>query len=137
MNVNLNKSRDNCDGTVYKCLQNIYRIIKFYVWGFKGKQSQNSLTKLVLRCIPKNFIVCEKTLKGKARYVGLHLAPAEGFVQGRFLCSREEHLYAFVGSFWQFFMFSNNLGNFEKNHYPQICLIRNPTPIKKKYLKSS
>ena len=48
-----------------------------------------------------------------------------------FLCSTAEYLYAFVGSFWQFFMLSNNLGNFEKNHSPQICLIRNPNPIKK------
>ena len=103
MNVNFNKSRYNYDGTVYKCLQNIYRIIKFYVWGFKGKQSQNSLTKLVLRCIPKNFIVCEKTLKGIAHYVGLHLASAEGFVQGRFLWVQEQsicmHLLVVFGNF--------------------------------------
>ena len=81
--------------TVYKCLKQKYRVIKFDVWGLQVIKGKIHLQNLVLRCIHKQFIVWEKTLEGTARYAGLNLASAEGFGQGHFLCV-QKYLFNWV-----------------------------------------
>ena len=89
--------------TVYKCLKQKYRVIKFDVWGLQVIKGKIHLQNLVLRCIHKQFIVWEKTLEGTARYAGLNLASAEGFGQGHFLCVQKKsicmHLLDLFGIF--------------------------------------
>ena len=47
-----------------------------------------------------------------ARYAGLLLAPAEGFVWGFFCPSgKKRACYAVMAQFWRFFVFSSNRGN--------------------------
>ena len=53
-----------------------------------------------------------KILEDTARYVGLLLAPAEGFDRGFFGPSgKKRAFYAVLAQFWQFLVFSSNHGN--------------------------
>ena len=52
-------------------------------------------------------------LEGMACYAGLLLAPAEGFgLRPRLFLGKKRDYYAVLAHFWQFFVSSSNLGNF-------------------------